>query len=1237
MNVPSSAIASSLTDEQRAAAHAPHSVAVTAGAGTGKTHMLAERYLFHLEHLKLSPLNLVAVTFTNDAAAELRSRIRRQLSKAFGPESDEVAEVDVAQISTIHNLAARICREQADGLGIPPDFTILETIEGKLWRQEQLDLAFHQLHQNHPEIYEIFSYTRLRRMVECLLENPLKARQGFICTQADWLGALVALQQQTADTLLKQPAWIESLAIIETHQPHRTDKLEEYCALALEGRDLLLAGRYGEAVTAIAAIKINCGAPKNWGKETLAMVKQALKQLRDSIKDGQLTEIGQILSLSPNEVDQKQEIHKEHLKIAFEYIFNVLDQAKKKEKKLEFNDLEIYALQALGSADVRRYYQQRWKAYLVDEFQDTNGTQGQLLEQLTADAIVTIVGDDKQAIYGFRGGDVNVFRQWRDRVTQAAMEQGNQAAVGMTQSFRSHRSLVQATNAVFRPILGELHQDLRTDREAPEHPYPVEFHYLDLHKDDLPEEVTLKRRNLGQSLEAHWLAQTIQNLHEDGLAWRDVAILGQTWKDLRAYERALKRLNIPTYLASSGNLLETREALDAIALLRFMADTRDNLALIALLRSPFFAVSDRVLYQTARKLSTQQSSLFNGMQADRHSPIHDPANESLDVSNKLPEGLSRSGKPLIWWEGLKTLPLEFNDPEIRPKLNSDDQIQPIEWQALTRAIAILRELRHQCRRIHPTQLLQLADRETGYTAAIANLDRPEPRLAHWQGIYELVRQLQGSSRNLFSVVRVINALMARQAAPWENAQMMVPTPPLEVGDVVILQTIHGSKGLEWPVVFLPDLSKQKKTSVDSIFVDEHLGLAWKEGEIQEMNSPEPEDDQGSRPYPQKALQASHYQLLKFLQKRAEAEELKRLYYVGFTRARDRVYLSSQVPQKAGTALEFLGPALDAAQLKCEVITPNFSALESNLSTPEFAPEPQLSGLKFSPQAAGSGLTEIPVIGLGIYGQCPRWFHYQIIEQRPWYGDLEEGFTSAETDRDLTEEPLRDLDAFDAWNEEKDIDLAFLKTDMITSDDPKRSRGARSIGRLTHLALEHHCTEPLALKQLAQQHRERATPENLIAAIALAKTFWETPIYQPFWKPFQQPLGEGNHHGIIQQEVPLKLPLGPITLVGIADYVGPDFVLDFKTGERHPEHDFQVWAYGQALGRDRAALAYLGHQTLVELDAPRKKALAQQAQQLAQDISQGDFGPQPHGDRCPTCPYLDLCDDGQAIAPPEPSP
>ncbi|MEM9772365.1 MAG: UvrD-helicase domain-containing protein, partial [Cyanobacteria bacterium P01_D01_bin.73] len=463
-----------LTEEQAAAAFALGSVAVTAGAGTGKTHMLAERYLFHLTERGLSPLEVVAVSFTRKAAAELRSRIRSKIAATLGPDSEELAELEAAPISTFHSLAGRICREHPDAAEIPPNFQMMDELEGALWRQEQLDRAFHRLPSQVPELCEKIPYSKVRGIFEVLLADPLEAQAALGRSRQDWLPALEQVRRRTLEDLLGNPQWQMAREVVMGNYGGSKDKLEAIRAGVAEALDDLEAGddweAIADAVTVISQAKINVGSVKNWhnDKELLKEVKWGISTLRDQVKAVQ--KLG-TLTLNPNEHDDELEALLPLLKQGFEWVNQCFEVAKKRSRILDFSDLEVYALRALEKREVREYYAERWHGFLVDEFQDTNPTQGLILERLVGDRLsaaespnpawLTIVGDDKQAIYGFRGGDIEVFQAWRDRIAQVGGDR-----VSLTRSFRTHGPLTTQINRIFKPILGELHQDLDGVREA---------------------------------------------------------------------------------------------------------------------------------------------------------------------------------------------------------------------------------------------------------------------------------------------------------------------------------------------------------------------------------------------------------------------------------------------------------------------------------------------------------------------------------------------------------------------------------------------------------------------------------------------------------------------------------------------------------------------------------------------------------------------------------------------------
>lgn len=679
----------SLTEQQKQAVQSTTSVSITAGAGTGKTHMLAARYLYHLKQ-NHSPLEVVAMTFTEKAATELRARIRQAIAHQHPDRFDWLAEVEAAQISTFHAVAMRICQEHPEAAGVPANFQLLDDWEGKIWQEEQLNLALAEMPAN---LWGNIPFSTLKKAIAALLGDPLSAHQALEKTSADWLPAFQDKQQHIIKNLLASETWQATQGIITQYQGDASDKLEQV-RQHLEGlmadlecsQDDITGDRFQNTLQALQTLKVgNIGSKKNWSSEdVLKTVRSQAIALRDFVQ--KFPDIS-LLHLTLGALDQRETEWIATLKQAFQWVEKRLQEIKCKERVLDFNDLEIYALQALADPTVRDYYQTRWRAYLIDEFQDTNPTQGKLLKALTGDSILTIVGDDKQSIYGFRRADVTVFRTWRSQL-------GN--SVDLTTSFRTHGNLINQINRLFRPVLEDLHQDLAAHRQTDPHPAP----HLEIYRFAPQEKMAIAN---ARKIEAQQIAQLIHTMLSQKLTiWdkntqtlraiapQDIAILSRTWDPLDIYSQALAQWQIPFLQSSGGNLLDTSEALDGLALLRFIANPYDDLALVAILRSPFFALSDRLLYQLRSEHPTEK-----------------------------------------WWSCLK----EHEDPAVKQK------------------VALLHQLLHKRNILSPSQLLQRADQLTGYTAVIANLPQASRRLTDWQGFLELVRHLEQGTADVLSVVR----------------------------------------------------------------------------------------------------------------------------------------------------------------------------------------------------------------------------------------------------------------------------------------------------------------------------------------------------------------------------------------------------------------------------------------------------------------------------------------------------
>jgi ATP-dependent helicase/nuclease subunit A len=669
--------------------------------------------------------------------------------------------------------------------------------------------------------------------------------------------------------------------------------------------DLAARRNVSASFGAFAGFRSNGGSAKNW-PQGLAEVRDCLTKLREAFRN---CEPAATLQFGPADTEACRRVAL--LKIAFQTARNYIAKTKLEKKVLDFGDLEMYALEILKHKAARDHYAVRWKAILVDEFQDTNPVQEKLLELLTENVRLTIVGDVKQSVYGFRRADTRVFDRFRKRI-------GNEVILSRT--FRSHAGLVDPMNRIFNEVLGTLHQPLDAAREGRPHDGPFVFASVIRGEE---------RQNVNElrAAEARHIAGEIRRILDGGLTIYDknvgetrpvtpgdIAILSRTRAPLEVYIDALLRAGIPAVNTGGGDLLETREAKDAMAVLQFAADPADDIALVTLLRGPFFALSDLVLYELSKSKERGES----------------------------------------WWNLLS-----------RAEGNAG------------RAYRVLCDLREASRQVSAERLLEIADELTGYTAVIANLEQGERRLADWFGFLALLRRFASLGRaDVLGAERYLDQI--------REAKAEIPRPPLDAGDAVSLMTIHGSKGLEWPIVFIPDLARPKPIDNSDVMLDAELGVAFEvdietDGKIERM-------------------EPAILTLIQQSKKKREAQEAKRILYVAITRARDRVYLTSA--GEKGADLDIMRPGIEAAGIVIETI----DAAQVQRVVRDMPRETIRRSADPIVQTAciETGLKAISVTGLSAYAVCPKRFKFQFVDGHP---GLAQGSTSARITGTLTHTAL----------------------------------------------------------------------------------------------------------------------------------------------------------------------------------------------------------------------------------------
>ena len=833
-----------LRPAQREAVDAAGSVAVVAGAGTGKTHMLAHRFLKHVED-GLDPLEIVAVTFTERAAAELRARIRALLAVSLPPGARARLTVEAAQISTMHALAQRVCREFPEQAGVAPDFTILDDLEGGVWLTERIESA---LGEAPPELFDAIEYQTLKTTLGALLADPVTADEAFGHSADEWPALVATARAAALAGLIEAPAWRQAAAVVRASVGADGDRRELTRRAALTGLLQVAGGETSAGLETIAGLSLVGGSKKAFTDGAFAALGDAIRYLREATREA--LKAGLVV-LELGVIDDRLAALLPLLKAAYRDIRQRLEAEKRARRVLDFADLEVHALRALSHAEVVAHYRSRWRALLVDEFQDTNAVQEKLLDALSEGMSVTVVGDEKQSIYGFRGAKAEVFERYRARV----VAQGGQVVM-LSESFRSHAGLVRDLNSIFAPLLAQQHQELAAVRITS--PGDGPFTTLTM--------VTGGGARSGRQLsEARAVAAIIKGLvdartmvHDKStgglrpVRFGDVAVLARGWQALGVYGDVLPALEVPAVHTGGGNLLATREAKDGCNLLRALTEPTDDVALVALLRSPFFAVDDVSLYHLAARRAAAEKL-------------------ARQAYTEAPTGVQGAGG---------------GERRVFPRVSMWETLSAHTGpgETLAHARAVIGELLGGRAARSPSSLVSWADSLTGHSAVLAGLPGGRRRLADYSGFIDLVRRLEVGSEDLFTVWRRLRALLA--------AEVEVARPSLAADGAVTLLTIHGSKGLEWPVVVVADLDRRGPTQGPPVLIDAALGVALRL--VDEAGEP---------------AEPALYRVLRAGAAAREEQEARRLLYVALTRARDHLVLSAAA--EGGGALDTLEPGLVA--------------------------------------------------------------------------------------------------------------------------------------------------------------------------------------------------------------------------------------------------------------------------------------------------------------------------------------
>jgi ATP-dependent exoDNAse (exonuclease V) beta subunit len=534
-----------LNPEQQQAVDARGLVFVSAGAGTGKTKVLVERFARAVCDEGVDVESILVITYTEKAAGELRSRIRAGLVERGRP--DLARELDGAWISTIHGFCNRLLRSHPFAAGVDPRFRVLDESQGRVLRGEAFSAALTAFCASDDparlRLLAVYGADGLRRMLTGVYETLRSAGRELVLELGEHpsLAARVAEFREAARCLTEddgsgdahRETARQALAYLE--QDATADRLFDLGDLRLRG-------------------------------ERAASYEEARRRLEQTALD----------ELAAADRDLLQEL--------LAGFATAYQEGKDRESALDFEDLQLRARDLLRDDEtIREKEQLRFRSIMVDEFQDTNRLQCELIDLLSGgpgDHERFFVGDEFQSIYGFRHADVQVFRERR--------EQAGDGVLPLTMNYRSRPEVLAVVNHLFGADFGDEFQPLAASGDFPDPVFGA------------PVELLVTDKATYSGTDVHWrrgearaIARRIRDLIAAGdAAPGEIVLLFAAGTDAEWYEEELRALDVTTYRSTGRGYFGQQQVVDLLAYLRLLRNRYDDEALVSVLASPFVGISN---------------------------------------------------------------------------------------------------------------------------------------------------------------------------------------------------------------------------------------------------------------------------------------------------------------------------------------------------------------------------------------------------------------------------------------------------------------------------------------------------------------------------------------------------------------------------------------------------------------------------------------------------------------------
>lgn len=853
-----------------------NNILVAAAAGSGKTAVLVERIINKITKEKIDIDKLLVVTFTNAAATEMRERVLDAIYKKLELEPDnlvlrrQIILINKSNISTIHAFCLEVIRNNFYKLDISPNFRLASMPEIELLRMETLEKTFEELYEredkqfiqlidtycNYREddnlkdiLLRIYKYIQSMPFPEEWLHSQVEkfnTNEELDFSETDWGKILIKSAKETINEGIKN--------LKQASMKLEVDKeLNKWYLILNEDIEnlssLLNMENWDEFYSTITNIKFRTWAQD---KKIVSDVKDEAKEVRNKVKE-KINDLKKKIFIysskqANHDIDEMYEILKgiERLINKFSKDYH---QIKKEKNIIDFNDIEHLALKILIEKDelgnyvpteIAEKYQEKFEEIAIDEYQDSNEIQEYMLNTISRGNNIFMVGDVKQSIYKFRQSRPELFIEKYNTYQENKIQ--------LYANFRSRGNVLNLTNCLFENMMSKDFGNIEYDESeflnlGLEYPKDEkgktldeipELHIIDLKEEIKEEAVEDEEESDGIKLEkveieAKFVANKIQELMKSDyyvfdkkmgyrkLQLKDIVILLRKTSNIASiYEKEILNLGYPVFSDIGTNYFESMEIQMIMNLLKVINNPENDISLVTILRSPIWNFTDNELLEIKRQ--KRQGSFY----------------ESL-VANKEIEN-----------EKLKQKVINF--------LNDlDDFASKEEYLKLDELIWYIYE-------------------KTDFYYYVSLMKNGDIRVANLKMLFEKARDYeQGSFKGLYNFIKFIDKVTKA------GSDMGAPKLIGENEDVIRIMSIHKSKGLEFPVVFLSGTGNQFNMMDlnDSILLHPKIGIGPKyinyERKIQ---------------YNTLAKQA-----IKIQNKQESLEEEMRLLYVALTRSREKLIIT----------------------------------------------------------------------------------------------------------------------------------------------------------------------------------------------------------------------------------------------------------------------------------------------------------------------------------------------------------